>query len=138
MYKRVWLHVPAIVIGVVAVGGAWVEELHGAGPLPLAGSGPVSAETQPSVGSRKAEELIKRAKDHLLEAMKALSEAGQLIYQERVPGVGEQLFSAMEHAQEMLQELQERFMSLPRAPRENEPDEEDGAATPSEEELRAI
>jgi hypothetical protein len=126
MYKRVWLHVPAIVIGVVAVGGAWVEELH------------VSAETQPSVGSRKAEELIKRAKDHLLEAMKALSEAGQLIYQERVPGVGEQLFSAMEHAQEMLQELQERFMSLPRAPRENEPDEEDGAATPSEEELRAI
>ena len=126
MHKRIVSYLAALLIGCYLVNAIPVFSSA------MAESPPIP----PPTNSNKAEEAIKRAKEHLLEAMKALSEAGQLMYQDRVPGVRDQLFSAMEHAQEMLQELQERFMSIPppRSPKEHE---EETPPTP-EKELRSI
>ncbi|MEO5347607.1 MAG: NUDIX domain-containing protein [Magnetococcus sp. YQC-9] len=55
------------------------------------------------------EEALEQAREHLLEAMKALGKAGQKSYEERLPTLKEKAGEALEETQKLLREMQERL-----------------------------
>ena len=106
----------------------------------VAGDDPATPEAQQA--ENETEQALDRAKSHLLNAMKALGEAGALTYDQHMPELREKTGQAMKEAQSLLDNLEKQVQQEMQELRERQErkkrEESKPEPTPEPETLPAI
>ncbi|MBF0180154.1 MAG: hypothetical protein HQM03_09030 [Magnetococcales bacterium] len=64
----------------------------------------------------KPDQALEQARDHLLNALRSLREAGRLTYEERMPELRDKSSQALEETQRLLRDLERRLPKLEEKP----------------------